>query len=675
MNSALRWVGFSSENRRNRISVLFRFLLVVGLIQGCSLPQAPGRLQWDVLLTVPFGSRTYRLNEMVDPDSAIRERGYGVGMNGDSLLYFAAYDSVSGDFEDSLRLDPFAYRISRPLQAIMLPVDSRQSWYRSLGGLNPQMAIYHGQIENLPQHALTGACAFSLGDDVDSLRVDTGSVTLTVRNDLPYSVDNLEILLRDLHNHRQRLTEIASLSSGDSAQVTVRLDDELIGSLANFEFNATGRGGSQILVDSTQGLAVSAALTTLQCVPFYGVIREQDLTRDSSFTLTQQHRLYDGIVQRGTIDVTLYNDTQLDDSVWIVFPEITSPAGDTLITRELVPAREQRFVQTDLAGYYVRLSYSDPQLIHGTLRSRSFPTANHRVFTGTGDERVEGEFSVSTVSFLFFDGELNNLTVDIPAEGQAVERPPEGWDAVHPLQVDGELALHSAIALAADLTLEISSFYLGALVDSVHVYFPDIYLGADSTLPLPNLAALTSTFPDSFAYSGYLSTRGAVAVYATDQISADISIVAPLRFTLGEVNAPGDVEIVEMDAIDNLQEGSAHIKIWNRLPAGGDAYIIAGHDSTALLPESGQDVDTIYVAVIPTPPISGGRATAEAFAEYQVALTQPILALLEHPPFYFRANIHLPSSGGAERLAHGTDYVTVQVTAQIVHTIDTEDGE
>jgi hypothetical protein len=109
----------SLKPKGRRVFRLF-WLLVLSLavIGGCTLPQAPGRLEWDVNLAVPLGVRTYGIWDMVDPDSVLRANGSGIGMEADSSVYFSAWTDLSVSVEDCLYVEPGQFSILKELDAI-----------------------------------------------------------------------------------------------------------------------------------------------------------------------------------------------------------------------------------------------------------------------------------------------------------------------------------------------------------------------------------------------------------------------------------------------------------------------------------------------------------------------------------------------------------------------------
>ncbi len=288
-----------------------------------------------------------------------------------------------------------------------------------------------------------------------------------------------------------------------------------------------------------------------------------------------------------------------------------------------------------------------------------------------GEEYIAGTVATSRLGFSFFQGVLNNLALQIPLETTTIERPPEGWDAVRPTTVDAYVHVISGLDALATTTLDVETYLGGAPVANRHFDIPDVILNADSTVVFTDLADLLSQYPDSIRSVGQIVINGPVTVNETDTIGIELELRAPLTFTLTPVHAPGDVQRVETDNLEEIQSGSARIRIWNRLPVGGYMYLIAARDSAAVLPSSTADVDTIAQSPIPVSAIEDGRATGEAYTEFNVTLSDSMLQFLQDPPFYTRLDIALPGSDGDTLTAHGSDYVKVQIIGDIIYRIRT----
>ena len=668
-----------TSRRRIPIRLLFFLLAVGSLLISCSWPQAPGSWSWDTHLTVPLGVRTYGVWEMVSTEFEIRRDGSGIRMNTDSTdaiedssVFFAAFEEVTVNFRDSLYLDPNYFELTKPVTALFLPVNVNQTDNFSLGRLNPGIGALHGSIQDLPPHPLTASAALSFGANVDYLVVDTGTISITVTNTLPYAVSDIEISASDSTGAQRVLLSNAALAAGAQLSQAAALDDIHFLQTTDLRVSATGEGGSGITVDSSLGLVVNSQIDTLQVSSYHGIIPPQPFYADSNFALDQRNHLTFGIIDTGSITITAINETQLDDTVWVVVPSLLSPLGDTLMSKQFVPAGETRVDTVDLYAYRMWLENEIPQLVEMRMLSWSFATPTHDTFPSQNN-RVRGSIALSRLGFNYFEGVLENVALEFPVESTTIERPPEGWEAVRPTVVDGFVTVLSNVGASATTSIDVSTHLAGETIGTRHFDIVNVPLGEDTTVEFYNLTDLLAEYPDSMTTVGQIVVSGTVAIYENEAIAVQVDLRAPLAFTMTPVHAPGEVQKIETADLEDVQDGTARVRIWNRLPVGGHVYLIAAKDSAAVLPHSGLPVDTLAMSDIPVSEIVNGRATGEVYAEFTTSISDSLIEWFRNPPFFTRVDIALPSSDGDTLIAHGSDYVKVQIIADVTYRIDTGD--
>jgi len=598
-------------------------------------------------------------------------------MNADSSLFYLGFQKLAVSFRDSFYIDSSYYEAIKPLTAILVPVDLNQTDVHTLGTLNPAWADSDGMtIPNLPQHSLDARAAISLGNRVDSMVVDTGSMVITITNTLPYGVTDLSLNLDNRLGQTFTLLAGGSIATEGVRSWHVRLDSisaqMWLRDTAELVLHAIGEGGSNITIDSTRGLTVHEAMDTILTVPYYGIIPPQPLSADSLVDLVRQHRLYVGRIDTGTVTITAINETQLDDTIWVIFPSVTTQAGDTLISKQFVPAHSQRSDTTDLRNHYMRLTNTTPQRVAVRVRAISTETPDRQAFVNIG-QFVRGSVRSTRIGFSTFEGELNNLELPFTPNGASIPRPPTGWDAVRCTTVDATVRVNEGISATANTYLNVETFLAGSRIAGDSLISTGVNLGGD-TVEYHGLANLMNQYPDSISSSGTMIVSGPVTMSETDSVSLDVQLQAPFEFVLLPVDAPGEVQRVETPGIENIQGGNANLRIWNRLPVGGRVYLVVDPDSSHVLENSGFDVDTLADVTIPVSPIVDRRATGEAYDTLTVAFGDSLLELFRHPPFYTRLQISLPGSNGDTLIAHGSDYIRVQMIADLTYRVRTGGG-
>ena len=671
----------SESLNTNRRRTFPRLLLLLSLplifMLGCSLPEKPGDWSWDTHLIVPLGARTYGMWQMTDSLQANRNRGSGVGMNADSSLYFMGFQTLRVSFRDSLYLDPLSCSVAKPVTGILVPVNLNQTDHYSLGTLNPGIAAHNGETLDLTPHPLNATTEISFGSRVNAMTVDTGSVILVVTNTLNYGVSQLRIDLDNGSGNLYGFLNNESLPAGGQINRRISLQHGMnLGSLATLVLAATGDGGIAIHVDSTLGLTVRAVIDTIQAVPYYGIIPRQALAADSMFDYLQHQRLYLGIIDTGSVSVTFNNQTQLDDSVWLIFPNFVSQGGDTLVSRQFVPAHSSRSQVINLRSYTLRLGNTTPQLLALQMRTASIETPDSESFDGIG-QFIQGDVSLSRLGLSYFEGVLDHLQLQIPSVGTSIQKPPRGWEAVQPTIVDGFVHLlpSPSIGATADTRVDISTYLGGAQIDTTTLFTPNVPLGTDSTYAFHNLAHLMTQYPDSMNSSGTLIISGPAQMPETQTINLEVEMRAPLEVILHPVHAPGDIEEVSSSDLKHIEGGTGRVRVWNRLPSVGHVFLVADSDSVNIRWNSTAIVDTVAQMDIPVSPIVNDRATGEAYAESTFVLSARTIELLKHVPFYTRLDILLPSTNGDTLIADGSDYIRVQIIADVEYHVNTGDHQ
>ncbi|MDD5087349.1 MAG: hypothetical protein PHI18_00945 [bacterium] len=388
----------------------------------------------------------------------------------------------------------------------------------------------------------------------------------------------------------------------------------------------------------------------------------QDTTHH--FALTDQpHRVLRGVISSGTVRIQVRNlDPATADTAEVFLPDLYDHFGDGLLVKVFVPGGATVDTTMDLATYVLRLEDDDPQYSTAVLHS-SQPVP------------IIATVQTSRIYFEYFDGELRNLALDSVIAGIAVDAPPEGWESVFPTRLD--LFAHLPRSLTATTHMDVTwhTFERLRILSQGTHEFADVYLGSDTTLALLGVSGWSGTYPDSVNVTASMILNGRVQSYTSVTIPVVVEIRAPLAFTMDTTHPSVEVIRVESTDLKDIQSGTARIRIWNRLPIGGSAFLVAAHDSSDVLENSGAAVDTVVKLDVPLPPITDGRATAEAFAETEVTLSDAVVEMLRNPPFFTRTDILLPGSNGDTLYAHVSDYVKVQVIADVIYRINTEDGE
>ena len=651
-----------THKRRSSLRLLCLWLLT--FVAGCELPQKPGDLWWEVDLNVPFGVRTYGIWELADPDTTLRRIGSGVGMEDDSAVYFSAWADMSAEIGDSLYVKSVELSISRFVTAIEAPLDYDTLLQLSLGQLNSDIAALHGTIQDLPEHNLNAVAMLPLPAGYDSFEIDTGTISIIVANRLPYVIRDVQV-----RASQRVVASISELAPDQQYVADASLEDVLQYGVFALSLRATGAGGNQILVDSTDRISVTAEIDKVTASRFYGNIPEQTVTRDSALAIDQQHTIDLVIIESGNMTVTLANHTQFADTVSLRIPNLVSRLNDTLMVTHFLLPGDSSTLTIPLTQYRLRPEGDADQTVTGQLISHSPQTPDVRSFEGDG-EHVYGRIELEQLSVQYFEGTLNNLELSFDSLAIDIERPPQGWEVVRPLEVEARIHVDRGIGGTLDADLNTATWLNGTQIGQSMVSVNDLALEDSAVAIIPGLADLLANYPDQMTSDGDAILSGQVAVFNNTIVSLGVELRATLAVTITDTLSPvGTVEKVEPQDLQDIVGGTATITLWNHLPLGGRCFLVADFDSNNVVDGSTADVDTLFDVDIPAPTIVNGRATTASEYQLTIDFDQRWLDYFKSEQFFVRTQIAVATAIGDTMIVHGTDYLSVQALAKVTYEV------
>ncbi|MBU0691321.1 hypothetical protein KKH18_05830, partial [bacterium] len=443
--------------------MLFRplFLLLAFMLwfEGCTLPKEPGSLWWDIDLIVPMGERTYGIWDLTDPDSVLRANSSGIGMDADSNAYFSLWTETSVAIEDCLYFQPLEFEIQRPIDAIQVPINLDSVFYYSLGSLNPEIAALHDATLEIEPHLLEATQTFTANELIVSAQTDTGTARLVLINGLPYAVENLEIIFGTAFLSGV-ITEIGSIAAGEQIVLNCDLREAHLSTTCLFKVRGTGTGGASVSIDSTDHITLAVQIDTVTSDLYEGRFPEQLLYGDTAIMIENQHLIEFATIRSGSMRIELSNQTQVDDTLLMVLPNLVNQLDDSVVVSRFVPAGAIDSSTLDLEGYRIRLTGTEPQLFEGRIIIHSQQTVDDREFDA-GSEYASARLTLSRLRFDFFRGTLRDMMLPVPLTEIPVERPPNGWETVHPTQADAYVHFAETFGGEGYVNLNLQTLYNG----------------------------------------------------------------------------------------------------------------------------------------------------------------------------------------------------------------------
>jgi hypothetical protein len=325
-------------------------------------------------------------------------------------------------------------------------------------------------------------------------------------------------------------------------------------------------------------------------------------------------------------------------------------------------------VTIDLSEYRLRPSASGNQALRGELSSHTPSPPGRREFVGDG-EYVFARFDIERLQFSYFDGYLNSLRLPMGRTEIEVEQPPAGWERVHPLDVEARVHISDGFGGILSSEIHAETRLNGTPIAAHDITIEDVEL-TDTTVVITGLEELMQEYPDTLAAEGEAALSGDVAVYSNAAVNLAVELRAGFSLRVeGEIEPEGTVERIESQELSEVQSGTATVKLWNHLPAGGRCFLVAGRDSLSLLDQSGADVDTLFSVAVPAAPTAQGRATGTSFYQFDVSLDSTWLSYMRTPPFFTRIDVAVASANGDSITVYGGDYISVQAIADVIYTV------
>lgn len=399
--------------------------------------------------------------------------------------------------------------------------------------------------------------------------------------------------------------------------------------------------------------------------PILDTMRNREGLHDSTafFELPHlPHRLTLGIIADGFVQVSAYNPAAVTDTVTVTLPNMLNPLGDWVRVELTIPAQGFADSTIDLAAYRIRLADISPQQVETRLHSAAGAPVVAVVY-------------VSPLRFTYFEGVVDNLVLGTDESALSIGLLPEGWETIHPVAVEARLRPQRGLTATASVAVDVRTYRGGAELAFRHLQANGMFLGRDTTVIIPELEDLLFVYPDSIHTAGTLTISGEIRTYTNVRVSLESELHAPLAFTMDSTHSPGTVQQIDSGDLGDVQSGTAWIRVWNRLPVGGRIFVVADSVEANLTYDSGADIDTVAFMDLPVPEYSGGRAVGDTYDELTIELTPGVLEMFRRPPFFVRTDLRMPGSGADTLLAHGGDYIKVQISAQLVYRINAGDNE
>ena len=209
-------------------TIVISLLLIISTFGCFDNPDEFVGPTWDTRVNFPVTSKEFDLLELVEKDSSLLKSSQDPATLG--LIYFGDTQSVATiTIEDELKLDPFETSFSQTIGTIKInipdPVASEVGVEDWAPGLTSGSSVIFPEIEGNLNFQLNGI------ETVESARVESGNLIISVENNLP-----VEIELRGLRLQNSGDKSLIAERSGSNPSDWITIPPSQTDSV-NFQLN------------------------------------------------------------------------------------------------------------------------------------------------------------------------------------------------------------------------------------------------------------------------------------------------------------------------------------------------------------------------------------------------------------------------------------------------------
>lgn len=664
-------------------SRLFKFgtkltLSLVVMILALTLMQCtvkkPESPTWETQFTIPLINRTYSMSEIIE-----KMDQDGISMDLDSAIIFSLsedLDTVALD-SDELTTGDLSYQAIQQLGLIdiVAPV---------IPPVTLPIMLIGGLAAYLP--GIVPATSFTIVNDLGtigtftSVGITTGQAYVIVSNNLGFEIAADSVELWDLTYNRSIGVQTfgTPLSDGGTDSVLYDLSGQTISNRIEARIRASTPGGSVL---STSGKEITTTFRFSSNLTVGSATAEiPPLNRSVTevVTLGESDAVYRATLTSGSLQMTIANQTNLDATLDITFPDLTFSGAPLNVQRTVTPI-SQTIVAIDLANYELTpIDSTVPQDIRVEVVVSIAGSAPQHVIVNQADQFMV-DVSLTNLSFGSVTGVFSSVGSTISPSQHNLDLP-DGFDSIQLVSAILTLSVENGVELPGNLDITLSgnngkTVTISGAIAPATINNPVVTQFLDSTV-----ADFLSPPPSVITVSGSAGFGDGInegTIRAGDYIWASIDILAPLEMIIPETTIDTDVESKtidqsDIDAItDHLLEARLVYNVINRMPLGARVNIFLSADSATVWtnPEV-SFVNEIFILAAPT---IGSVASDTVSTGYQsVVIDSTDINILKNDTLYIATQIILEDSNGQPVRLTAGDYITVLGRIEVDYRFDGE---
>ncbi len=687
----MRLISLEKRNQAfhyNFVTVLFALLLIVG---ACSFeePHAP---RWDVALTIPLISRYYTMQDLMEDEPSLTSDSAG------QMRYL--HDTVLEPVEvgNQLTLKEFSDSYSVSMGEISLSLPGGVNLVISLTDVYPEAAALNGQSVVVPPFDFDlGKRALSPYADFDWLEVDTGTLRLSVRNNLAVSLGSpLRFAIYDAQADTLvvRVDHHGELGPGQTLLQSVDLSGKKFSNLLAIEISGSSPGSRNlpVLIDAASSFNLDAFLNEMKVKAARARLGAQEASDSDSALIDDSVSFISARLKQGLVRVDLFSQLPIPATLELTLPDFATADGGPVVENFTLNSAGNASRALDISGYRFApvAAPLGQQKVRLLWTIRSSGSGNEYVTIRSSD-RVGASFSIENVIFSEVSGIFVGETVAVDPRSYNLDVP-EDIDSVRFDNVQLELRLQNGIGFPGQLDLLLEGTNVSGRVVPMRVQGV-LLPGLSNEMPVEtrlvfdrnnsNAVEFVNALPTSIRISGNVTIGGggySGSVRDRDVVAGLLRIDAPLVFILPEQRVEMDIESLKIDdeareqIRDNLHDGRLLARLQNHLPMGASVVFHFGRRRATVYSSPSMVIGPINVEAAPVENTSG-RVRESRLSEVSLALSEQQLRVFSTAPLFAGVLIDFPGTNGQMVRVVRSDYLDIKAVASLNFTVDPESND
>ena len=665
------------RNHALRISRTLRVMMSVGALSvaffgaGCSAPETPVAPSTNFVLSLSVADDSTRIAEVVrDRSDYLQLDENSGGMN----LRFSG-EVGRADVGDNLTITPTGNSFGTALGNIVLPGESVPPVSIGLSELVGQDVPVGATLPLVPGSDVNFETEFPL-QDVISLTVEEGTLSIFVSNGLPVVLDGMALTLVDQGNNNTVVDQVdlgRLDANGGSGTGVFSLAGKTISGLLAIQVVGKTLQALNVTVGADASLDIEVEVSELVVSRAFANIPPQEFGASQSLEFPDDRiQVTRAVIEEGALVFAVKNDVATAMEIELSLDDLKD--ADTGESRRFLiddlafgSTREVRF---DLATNEFRPS--DPLKLGISYSVRTINRGEPIEIRADGELQIE----VTTEELVLgrVEGRLNQVGLSTPTAEESVEFP-DGFQASVEVDVQGTNSFGETRQLLVQ-----QEFERGNATNPVPI---KVVVAPDE------LKAFINSLPTELSIKSKVLIGDGLeeeVISNTDWVSIDSVVFSssPRLSVLGETNIePDERDITFRDSeirrkVDNnFIQARVITEIENSIPLGVGVRLYVGKDPETIytdpvitIPPLDQDRFQVEAA----PVDDSGRSSGTSKRSQEISLEKSdvlkfILEDGEEGNLYSGVRVTLPATTGEVEVL-GTDYVNIIAGLQIEVLLD-----